>query len=498
MLALISFILGAATAELLPPYPMYFLAASIALAFIFLIFILEKRQVSAVVTLCLAAFFFSCFRGAVVFKNLDDQKARLSGIESLRAKGQVCSSADAQDKKTVFDLCTTEFFTKDWEKISAKIKVSAIGNQEIGWGDELVVLGKFYSSSKYTSAQIIGNINFAEVEVLGHQSGLYSHLLSIRDFIIGIAHRIYHEPFASLLLGLLVGVTAGFPQKLLDAFSATGTTHIVAISGMNISIIADILRRSLAFLGRKISFPIIVLVLLLFTLLTGASASVVRAAIMGVLLVAGLYFGRTRNITVAIVFAAAFMIYLNPLVLNYDLSFQLSFASTLGLIYLGPIFDKKFYRVPKILREPLSATLSAQAFSLPLIISAFGRISLISPLVNILILPFIPITTIIGFIIIMVGAFSYFWGMIFGWVGYLFLYYIISIIEFFGKLPFGSTKIANFDFSYGVIYYIILAIILFEYYEKPPVVADRGRVKSRGLKKVSENEKNDSRNPEES
>lgn len=249
------------------------------------------------------------------------------------------------------------------------------------------------------------------------------------------------EPQASFLAGLTVGTRRNIPQDLKEAFIKTGTIHIIALSGYNITIIAQFINWIFgAFFPAFISFWLAIIFIILFTLMTGASASIVRAAIMGVLVLIAHRGSRLYNVRNALIFSASLMVFQNPQILRWDIGFQLSFLATLGLIYIAPYFEKKLQKLTNFLkiRESLVATLSAQTAVLPLLLFYFGRLSLISPLANILILPVIPFSMLLGFLI---GLTDYIFPpliQIFALPAWLLLTYKIKIIEFLASLPYSS------------------------------------------------------------
>jgi len=273
----------------------------------------------------------------------------------------------------------------------------------------------------------------------------YSYLLSAKSSFIDVINKILLEPQASFLAALLVGARRTLPTDLVSAFNSTGTSHIVAISGYNISIISVMLLNFLSYLffPRRLIFWLIGICLVLFTLIAGAEASVVRAAIMGGLLILARREGRFYQITNAIIFAGAVMLFFNPYLLRYDASFQLSFLATLGLVYLAPHFNKWFSRLPNFLsfRDNLAATLSAQIMTLPIILFSFGRFSLVATLANILILPAIPFTMFFGFLAGLAGFVSLKIAAIFVFPAWLLLSYQIWVVKILSSLPFASVSL---------------------------------------------------------
>ncbi|MCX6811541.1 MAG: ComEC/Rec2 family competence protein, partial [Candidatus Berkelbacteria bacterium] len=197
--------------------------------------------------------------------------------------------------------------------------------------------------------------------------------------------------------------------------------------------------------------------------MTGASSSVVRAAIMVILVLAAPLLGRYAKSINILVLTAFVMILFNPLILRYDLGFALSFLSISGLVLLSPLIIKKFEKgklakTPSAIKAPLIETLSAQIFAFPLILYSFSRVSLIAPLSNILILPFIPLTMFLGFVAAILGMISKFLGEIFAYFPFFFLKYMIVVVKLTSKIPFASIEVNKFPIILTILIYILIII----------------------------------------
>jgi len=293
---------------------------------------------------------------------------------------------------------------------------------------------------------------------------LLSKIFSFKSFLLGRLNQTISEPQAALLSGILLGVRASLPEKLSDQFNRVGITHIIAISGFNITILVVVLLNLAKhfYINRKKATWLVLLFLCFFVVLTGASGSVVRAGIMGGLVVFAKYLGRKSAIRNVLVLSAAMMLFFNPKILLWDAGFQLSFLSTIGLIYLSPVLVKYFQRVPEFfsLRENLISTVSAIIITLPLILFNFGRFSVVAPIVNVLILPTIPIIMFLGFLQLFFSVFSSLIGSIIGWGSWFFLTYIIKIVEKWDGFPFASFDIRIPLWCMILFYFFIVIVFL--------------------------------------
>jgi len=286
----------------------------------------------------------------------------------------------------------------------------------------------------------------AEVEKIGEGEGnfLFRGIFSLKQVVASRINKLWHEPQASFMAGLLYGYRGGLGE-LNDLFSRTGITHIVAISGYNISIIATVLITICVqlLIPRKKAFWFITGGIILFVLFAGASASVVRAGIMGIIVLLAKQMGRTSNVGNVMILTAVLMTIQNPLILIWDAGFQLSFVATLGLVYLSPIIKKYFIKIPESfgLQESVVSTLSAIIATLPLILFQFGRLSIVAPIVNVLILWLIPFIMLFGFLSLVFSFVFFPVGEVIAWIAWVGLQYIILVVKFFAGLKFSAVDL---------------------------------------------------------
>lgn len=314
------------------------------------------------------------------------------------------------------------------------------------YGDCLKVWGDLGFPDKLENFDYQGylskfGINFvlksSEIFKTGEQRNIFLGLLdNIRnDFQIRL-RQIFLEPYGGLMAGLILGSRDDLSLDLMEKFNITGLTHIIAISGYNITLLIVIVSSILSFLSRRMKVIACIFFIVVFVVFVGASASVVRAGMMGIIGVLAIWFGRNYYAFNALLISGFLMILYNPKVLIYDLGFQLSFLATLGLILFAPILEKRLKFLPNFLqiRETFLMTISAQVFTLPLILFHFQRFSFISPLANVFVLPFVPFAMLFGFLAVVFNYFSDFLSFLFGFVGYLVLRILMILIDFFAGL----------------------------------------------------------------
>jgi competence protein ComEC len=233
----------------------------------------------------------------------------------------------------------------------------------------------------------------------------------------------------------------------------TGISHIIAVSGFNITIIILAITSLAQIIGRKNSVWLAAFAIVAFVIICGASASVVRAAIMGSLLLISLSLGRQYSVAPALFFAALVMLAVNPKILFWDVGFQLSFAATLGIIYFMPVLGKLAQNLPEDfgLKTLILTTLSAILATMPLIILNFGIISLSAPIVNMLVVPAVPWSMLFGFLTALpfVGSGS---ALVANWI----LLYILKVVSVFAGLPYSSL---NAQIGPWIFWLLVLAVL---------------------------------------
>ena len=328
-----------------------------------------------------------------------------------------------------------------------------------------------FSYREYLARQGIHSlIRRAQVErkESGQGNPLYAALLTLKARAQFTIASILPEPQAALLTGILLGVETGIPADLMDDFSATGTTHIIAISGFNITIIASIFAGlAQRLFDKRRAVWVAITGVVIYTIFVGASAAVVRAALMGILYLWGRRLGRPTFAPVSLAAAAIGMTALNPYTL-WDVGFLLSFAATVGLVlYAEPLergFERALARFTSteraqkavgLISEALLVTLAAQITTAPLILAYFRRLSLVTLLTNFMILPAQSYLMIAGGIAALLGLVFRLLGQVVGWIAWVFLTYTIEVVRLTARAPFASVPVQMEGWMVWA-YYILL------------------------------------------
>jgi len=253
-----------------------------------------------------------------------------------------------------------------------------------------------FAYREYLARQGIGAIARARgAEVLPGSGGPGVAMAALRGSLLHGLNRLVAEPEAALGAGILLGVRASIAPEINDAFAAAGLTHVVAISGWNIAIVAALVMALVRPLetrrgGRWSTAALAAAVVGGYVILTGASPSVVRAALMAGAMLVGRLGGTRAHASSALGLAALVMLLVAPAVL-WDVGFQLSLLATAGLIWFGRSIERRLGGWPAWIREPVALTMAAQLTTLPVILVNFERLSIVAPLSNVLVVPLVPL-----------------------------------------------------------------------------------------------------------
>ncbi len=368
------------------------------------------------------------------------------------------------------------------ENIKGKILVTVDRYPEYQYGDKLKIKGKIRIPPRFEDFNyqdflakdgIYSVMHRPQIELLerGNYRGLtpviYAKILEFKDKLRESIEQNLSPPQSSILGAMILGDQRRMSEDLKEKLNITGLRHITAISGMHITILSIILMQILIGLGfwRGQAFYLTIILLILFIVMVGLPSSAIRAGIMGGLFLWAQKIGRLSAASRVVVFAAAGMLALNPLLLRLDIGFQLSFLAVIGIISLSPIFQNWFKKIPDDLfgfikiRSITAMTFSAQIFTLPILVYNFGQFSLIAPITNVLILPLIPFILGLGFLFGLAGMVWQTLGWVLSWPAWLLLTYLFTIVDWFSQIPWAALFLQNVHWGWLVIAYLALGFI---------------------------------------
>ncbi|NQV93001.1 ComEC/Rec2 family competence protein [Candidatus Kaiserbacteria bacterium] len=464
-------------------YGIWFSVFVLSLGFfiLFTAFILENKHGVLVVGVLVLSVAFGLLRYDIA--NIHQGSTFVGSFigQNIVAEGIVIDEPDARENNTNYTIRLRKVFN---EEATEKIRVVAGSYPGLIYGDKVLIsgelqkpkgfetdVGKYFDYAAFLSKDdIFYQMIFPRLEYFssGHGQFVKQYLFSFKNAFLSQVQKLIPDPQVSLLGGLVVGAKQSLGEKLQKDFRTTGIIHIVVLSGYNVTIVADAIMRSLSFLPRVVGMSLGAGAIVLFALMTGGSATIVRASIMALLVIAARATGRTYDITRALFVAGFIMILHSPKILVHDASFQLSFLATLGLILLAPIIERRLWFVPSKFqfREFATATIATQIFVLPLLLYKMGTLSLVALPVNLLVLVTVPVTMLFGFLAGVIGFVSSVLATPFAFVAHLLLSYQLSIVELFARIPFASIQIDTFPLWLMVVFYVGYAIILQKIYIK--------------------------------
>ena len=254
----------------------------------------------------------------------------------------------------------------------------------------------------------------------------------------------FHEPYNSLLNGIIFGIKPRGNFELYQKLLKTGLLHIAVLSGMNLTLLSSVISSTFYFLGRKVNSLLTILIIIIFVEFVGPQAPIFRAAIMAILTHVAIIYGKQKNTLYLLFLSAVFSLIFKPQWIK-SISFQLSYLSTLGIILFSKTKRKRprnfLQKLSGFLKAEFMTSVSAQIFTAPLIFIKFKQISLIAPITNILVAPVIAPLMVLGFLIAFLGKINYLLGLPIAYTTFGFLKYITLILDFFSEIPYGFIKL---------------------------------------------------------
>jgi competence protein ComEC len=466
LLSVFGFIAGVAVSSFFN-FDFRFAALFIFLAVVFFAILLLRGKRNVLIFFTAAVLFFGFGLGILRYEIKDQRDYSLENFvgKEINFKGVIIDEPDEREDGARLVVKVDFFQNQNFPEAETKILIYSRHYPKFKYGDLISIKGKLRKPKKITLAgrpsktfnwpaylaknDIFYEVFYPEISFVsgGHGSWIKRRLFILKENFLDNLTKVISEPAVSFLGGITVGAKKSIPKGLRDDFIATGIIHVVVLSGYNVVIISRAIMLFFEiFVPRLIALMFGALGIIFFAVMTGGAPSVVRASVMAIFVLLARRIGRIYHVTSALFAAGFLMVAHNPKILRFDISFQLSFIATLGLIYLAPYFENFLKFLPKKLklRETAAATLSAQLSVSPLILYTMGNFSVVALPVNLLILPLIPATMFFGFLTGGLGLISNFLSVPFGWISYGFLAFELWIIKIFASFSFASIKISYF------------------------------------------------------
>ena len=447
--------------------------------------------------LMLALLVLALLAGAVRF-HFHEEEARGEGLDlyhgagSVALRGVVASYPEQRGSVTRFRLAAREVLVDgEWEPVSGQVLVTARESRELvrrreppyfRVGDLLWLKGELegpptlgdFDFPAYLAQQGVRSVMaFPSLSLLdeGRGSVLRRSLFATRSRLSESLSRALPEPQNGFAQAITLGVRGGLSPQLSEDFKDSGTTHLLAISGLHVGIVMVMVlgvSRGLLWRPRLVVYLLPLAAIWLYALMAGLPPSAHRAAIMGSFYLAALYFGRQRHGPDALMLAALAITAVNSVAL-WQVSFQLSFLAMAGIVVAAPAFERSLawdggpsgWSAPERLARGILASVAMAAaatlFTWPAVAFYFHRVSLVGIPATVLALPALPFALVTSFLTSILGLISAQAAWAFGWAAWLSLSYIVWVVQLFAAVPLAVVHIGGAAKGLAWGYYSALA-----------------------------------------
>ncbi len=461
--------------------PMLFLFLA---GIIFLLFKRKSRECCFIMVAILAGFSFGVLR--INFSLLNNSAHSLDTFigKMVRVEGVVIEEPDTREGYTNIIIETQSIHRED-----VRFKVQDLKSTQdsfllvrvptypvLNYGDQLILVGKLTSPKNFENKNggrsfdyrvylakddIYYEMYFPRIVVNNYDTGnvVRTELFELKRLLVKNIVKMIPEPEASLGAGIILGVKQSLGDDLMQKFRETGLAHIIVLSGYNIIIIVTIIGwmvTRLSFTARLITT---VISIILFAIMVGGGATVLRATLMALTVIFTRILGRENDGLRVLLFVAGIMVFINPMIILYDVSFQLSFMATLAIVTIVPLLNYYFFDcIQGKIREVFVITIATQIFVAPVLLYHMGSISIIAIVTNIFVLPIIPITMFFVALVAFLGSIPILSSLV-ALFAQIALMYILYIVEVGSRFPWASihTETAGI-FSLAISYGLILIV----------------------------------------
>lgn len=357
------------------------------------------------------------------------------------------------------------------DQLPGQISVSGRGLNGVYQGDEIIVSGKLRPGI----GSYQGFASYTQLELVAHHS---SPILDLRrKFGAGMLSAL-PEPLGSFGMGLLIGARATLPDDVKDNLQRVGLTHIIAVSGANLTIMLEASRRLLGKSSKRLSYGLSAILMMLFVLMTGGSASIIRAAYVSGLSMLAAYYGRRVRPLLLITLVAAVTAFINPQYVWGDASWYLSFLAFFGVLMVSPLLQKRLPRAfsTNLILGIVLESLCAEIMSIPFVLFTFGQMSFVGLLANVLVVSVIPYAMLLSLIAGIAGTFLWPVAGWFSWPAKLLLMYMLDTAGLIARWSGGFANGIWLNVPGLVITYVVIAVMVgllgFKDRQKSAIITD--------------------------
>lgn len=447
---LIAFLAGLGVARVGKTLPMEWVILSVVLAAV----TFKQRRLPALLAFVLLGLCLGMVRG----QNFLNELAPYETLYGEKVIVQIKADTDAvygYNGQLEFDGSKAVFDEPEELSLPGTLKVSGYGEPAIYRGDVVLVEGKLYP---YGGSRK-GSIRYSEFKIIGRSTSELEK--ARREFVAGMETAL-PEPHASFALGLLVGQRTTLPDNVEEQLSVVGLTHIIAVSGYNLTIIVRGVRRLLGKRSKYQATLIAIILIALFLLVTGFSASIVRASIVSVLSLLAWYHGRVFRPMLILLLSAAITAGWYPVYLWSDIGWYLSFLAFYGVLIFAPLITKRVFKhhKPRVFFPIMIESFCAQLLTAPLVLYIFERASIISLASNLVVVPLVPVAMLFSLFAGVAGIFMPILSGLVALPAFIVLTYMLDVVNLFSRVPGASIDRTLSLFSMIFLYVIIVFVTL--------------------------------------
>ena len=406
----------------------------VVLVLIVVLITYKKRTVPALFSMALLGILVGSWRGGEFLQRVEPYTSLAGQVVKVQVRAET-SAVYGKSAQLEFEASAVEFVDPIQQKMPGKMVISGFGTNSILRGDIVTAEGKMYQRRGSKQA----GISYAKIAVVERSSSVLEKVR--RDFMAGLATAL-PEPHDQFAAGLLVGQRSEMPSGVTETLRIVGLSHIIAVSGYNLTIMAELARKRF---GKKSQFKkafFSVCFVLAFVALAGSSASIARAAFVSLLTIIAGYYGKNIKPHVILLLAASLTALMNPLNVWNDIGWYLSFLAFFGVLIIAPAVTGRLYKKePKLIGKLIIETSSAQLATLPLILFLFGDLSVVSLLANMLIVPLVPLAMLLSFIAGVAGMVLPEFALLLGFPARLLMDVMLGISSLVASIPNALIKI---------------------------------------------------------
>ncbi len=436
---------------------------------------LKQRRVWLMLAVVVFGLGLGLWRGSEYMTKLSDFD-ELSGQKVTIVGRAVADSVYDRNKQLTFDVRNP--YVKDTgQQLTGKVAVSGFGVNAVYAGDEV----RATANLRLARGSYQARVSYAKLEIVGQHPSIVTDLR--RKFMAGMQSAL-PEPVASFGMGLLVGQRNTLPEQTSQILLMVGLTHIIAVSGYNLTILLRASRKLLAKRSKNQALLLSLSLIAVFLLFAGSSPSIVRAAIVSVLSIAAAYYGRSFKPVVLIMMAAAITGFAYPYYVWSDIGWYLSFLAFFGVMVLAPMLMARMkarYRDSLVVAVAIESV-CAEIMTVPFVLHIFGQMSFVALASNVLVVAAIPLAMLLSLVAGLAGMLVPAIAGWFAWPALLLLTYMLDVATILSKIPNVFVENLSLSLTMLLIFYAVIAFATWVLYQslrlKYGIITDRNQTRS--------------------